>query len=142
MGRDQLVVSAERSSGISLEPKGATIPRPGYARRVSFEDALHDLGFVFSRRGRGGETWEQRATPYLTHYLQVLEDGTALFTWELAIGELMAAQGLQVGSDEHLNTFLFPKEDTRGPLDAAWVSAQMDAAEERLRTISLLTEGP
>lgn len=121
---------------------GATILRPGYARRVSFEDALRDLGFVFSRRGRGGETWEQRATPYLTHHLQVLEDGTALFTWELAIGELMAAQGLQVGSDEHLNTFLFPKEDARGPLDAAWVSARMDAAEERLRSISLLTHGP
>ena len=105
---------------------------------MSFEDALRDLGFSFSRRGRGGETWEHRATPSLTHYVQLLEDGSALFTWEVAIGELMAAHGLQVGSDEHLNTFLFPREDARGPRDAAWVSAQMDAAEERLRGISLL----
>jgi hypothetical protein len=105
---------------------------------VSFEDALRDLGFSFSRRGRGGDAWEHGATPYLTHHVQDAGDGTVLFTWEIAIGELMAAHGLQVGSDEHLNTFLFPREDARGPRDAAWVSAQMDAAEERLRAISLL----
>ena len=109
---------------------------------MSFEDALRDLGFAFSRRARSGDTWEHRATPYLTHYVQDAGDGSVLFTWEMAIGELMAAHGLQVGSDEHLNTFLVPRDDARGPRDAAWVSAQMDAAEERLRDISLLAAEP
>lgn len=109
---------------------------------MSFEDALRDLGFAFSRRGRSGDTWEHHATPYLTHYVQDPGDGSVLFTWEIAIGELMAVHGLQVGSDEHLNTFLFPRKDARGPREAAWVSAQMDAAEERLRRISLLAAEP
>jgi len=105
-----------------------------------FEDVLRDLGFVFSRAGRTGATYERTATPHLTYYVQDLGDGTALFTWELAIGELMASLGLQVGSDEHLNTFLYPREDARGPREAGWVAEQMDAVEERLRSLTLFDD--
>jgi hypothetical protein len=109
---------------------------------VEFEDALRDLGFAFARRGRAGETYAYPANPYLTYYVQDPGDGTVLFTWEFALGEWAAGLGLQVGSDEHLNTFLFPKQDARGPREAGWVSEQMDLVEERLRAVSFLDAAP
>lgn len=105
---------------------------------MGFEEALRDLGFTFSRRGRGGDTYEHRASDHLTYHVLDPGDGTLLFTWELAITEWAAARGMQVGSDEQLNTFLFPREDATGPRDAAWVSQQMDVVESRLREASLL----
>lgn len=107
---------------------------------MGFEDALRDLGFVFSRSGRGVTTYERPATPHLTYYLQDIGDGTLLFTWEFAIAEFMAEHGLQVGSDEHLNTFLYPREDARGPRDESWVAGQIDAVEERLRSLTLFDD--
>lgn len=105
---------------------------------MSFEDALRDLGFVFSRRGRGGATYAHNATEHLSYYVQDADDGTLLFTWEFAIGEWAASRGMQVGSDEHLNTFLFPREDARGPREGSWVAEQMDLVETRLRASSLV----
>lgn len=64
----------------------------------------------------------------------------ALFTWEFAIGDFAASQGLQVGSDEHLNTFLFPREDAVGPQEPAWVASQIERTEARLRSVRLLDE--
>jgi hypothetical protein len=72
--------------------------------------------------------------------VHVQTDGTALFTWEFAIGEYMSTLGLQVGSDEHLNTFLFPREDTRGPQEPAWLAAQVERTEALLRSISFLPD--
>lgn len=103
-----------------------------------FEDDLRDLGFVPERRSRGAVQHARRVNAYLTFYVHDAGDGTALFTWEFAIAEYMAGLGLQVGSDEHLNTFLYPREDARGPRDAAWVSEQMDRTEGLLRAISFV----
>jgi hypothetical protein len=105
---------------------------------VDFEETLRRLGFGPDREGRGVVHWAARPSDLLTFWVQVHDDGTALFTWEFAIGELAAAHGLQVGSDERLNTFLYPREDARGPQDAAWVAAQIERTEALLRSISLL----
>lgn len=108
---------------------------------MEFESALRDLGFAFSRRSRDAVHYAHRASPFLTYYVQAREDGSALFTWEFAIAEYVAGRGLQVGSDEHLNTFLFPREDAGGPQDAAWVSQQMDRVEDLLRSLSFVEPG-
>lgn len=105
---------------------------------MSFDEALRDLGFSPERAGWGIRHYARRPTAYLTYWVQAHEDGTALFTWELAIGELASARGLQVGSDEHLNTFLYPREDARGPQEGAWVASQLERTEALLRSISLL----
>jgi hypothetical protein len=105
---------------------------------VEFESVLRDLGFSFDREARGVSHYAQRPTRYLTYWVQVNDDGTALFTWEFAIGEFAAARGLQVGSDEHLNTFLYPREDDRGPQDGAWLASRLEQTEAVLRSISLL----
>lgn len=107
---------------------------------MDFEAALHDLGFSLSRRGRSGITYSRRSTPHLTYYVLDAEDGTLIFSWEFAVAEWAAGLGLQIGSDEHLNIFLYPKQDARGERDAGWVSQQMDLVEERLRGISFLEE--
>lgn len=106
-----------------------------------FERGLRDLGFAVARSGRRGVTFSRSPTPFLSYYVQDPGDGTALFTWEFAIAEYVAGLGLQVGSDEHLNTFLFPRQDAQGPRDPGWVSAQIDRVEETLRAISLV-DGP
>lgn len=107
---------------------------------MSFEDDLRDLGFSEERSGRGVRRFAKRATPHLTYWVQIHEGETALFTWEFAIAEYVATLGMQVGSDEHLNTFLYPRIDERGPQEAAWVAGCLERAEAALRGISLLEE--
>jgi hypothetical protein len=103
-----------------------------------FEEALARQGFSEVQERRGVRLFSASPSPYLTYWVHAQPDGSALFTWEFAIAEYMASLGLQVGSDERLNTFLFPKEDVRGPQDAAWLAAQMERTEAVLRSISLL----
>jgi hypothetical protein len=105
---------------------------------VEFDSVLWDLGFALERDNRGVRHYAQRPTRYLTYWVQAHEDGTALFSWEFAIGEFAAARGLQVGSDEHLNTFLYPRSDDRGPQDAAWVASRLELTEALLRSLSFL----
>jgi hypothetical protein len=105
---------------------------------VMFESTLGELGFRLERQARGVDHYARRPNRFLTYWVQVHDNGTALFTWEFAIGEYSATLGLQVGSDEHLNTFLFPREDARGPQDPAWLSGQIETTELLLRSVSLL----
>lgn len=105
---------------------------------MTFEDSLGALGFAFDREARGVRHYARRPNPYLTLWVQAHEDGTALFTWEFAIAEYAATLGLQVGSDEHLNTFLYPREDARGPQEPAWLASQIERTEALLRSITLL----
>ncbi len=105
---------------------------------MSFDEGVREMGFALGREARGVRYYAASPTPYLTYYVHAFEDGSALFTWEFAIGEYAATLGMQVGSDEHLNTFLFPQEDARGPQDAAWVASQLERTEAALRTFSLL----
>ena len=105
---------------------------------MAFEGTLAEFGFALEREGRGVRHYARRPTPFLTYWVQVHDDGTALFTWEFAIAEYAATLGLQVGSDEHLNTFLFPRQDARGPQDAAWLASQLERTEALLRSIAFL----
>jgi hypothetical protein len=72
---------------------------------------------------------------YLTYWLHVYDDDTALLTWEYAIVDYLATKGLQVGSSEALNLYMFPVEDDRGRRDAAWLAAALDRVEERLQSV-------
>jgi hypothetical protein len=104
---------------------------------MPFEATLTEWGFSLDRESRGIRHYLRRPNPYLTYWVQAHEDGTALFTWEFAIGEYAATLDLQVGSDEHLNTFLFPRRDARGPQDPAWLASQIERTEALLRSVSL-----
>jgi hypothetical protein len=105
---------------------------------VDFEEVLAQLGFREVQERRGVRFFSASPTDFLTYWVHVQQDGSALFTWEFAIAEYMATLGLQVGSDEHLNTFLFPKEDARGPQEPAWLAAQIERTEAVLRSVSLI----
>jgi hypothetical protein len=106
---------------------------------VAFEDDIEAVGFhpETGRSPRGVRVFTARPNPYLTYTVQAFEDGTALFTWEFAIGDYLASRGLQLGSDETLNQFLFPRTDDRGPQDAAWVAGAIERAELALREVRL-----
>lgn len=107
---------------------------------MTFEEALAGFGFTLDREVRVTRHYLLRPSSYLTYWLQAREDGTALFTWEFAIGSFAASLGLQVGSDEHLNSFLFPREDASGPQEPAWVAAQIERTEALLRSVRLLEQ--
>lgn len=108
---------------------------------MEFEDALRDLGFTLDQAKRDVRSFTKRPNRFLTYSALAYPDGTALFTFEFAIAEYMATKGFQVGSDEHLNTFLYPKMDARGPQDAAWLAQQIDRTEALFQSISLLEAG-
>jgi hypothetical protein len=106
---------------------------------VSFEDDLATLGFrpETGRSPRGVRIFTSHPSPFLTFTVQAFEDATALFTWEFAVGEYLSTKGLQLGSDETLNQFLFPRSDDRGPQDVAWVASQIEKAEQTLASVRL-----
>ncbi|HET8526789.1 MAG TPA: hypothetical protein VFM81_09155 [Actinomycetota bacterium] len=104
---------------------------------MGFEEALAKLGFdpATGRSPRGARTFVAEPNPYLTYTVQTFDDGTALFTWEFAVGEYLRTKGIQFGSDETLNQFAFPREDERGPQDGAWLVGCVERAEAQLASI-------
>lgn len=106
---------------------------------MGFEEALVAFGFVreTGRSPRGVAVWTARPNPYLTHTVQRSEDGTALFTWEFAVGEYLATKGIQFGSDETLNQFIFPRADERGPQEGEWLARAIERAEAMLASVRL-----
>jgi hypothetical protein len=103
---------------------------------VGFEEALATFGFhPAERSARGAKTFVAAPNPYLTYTVQAFADGTALFTWEFAVGEYLLTKGIQFGSDETLNQFAFPREDTRGPQDGAWLADAVERAEAQLASV-------
>lgn len=101
---------------------------------MDFEEALDALGFrpATGRMPHGVRVYTAEPNRYMTHTVQAFEDGTALFTWEFAVGEYLATKGIQFGSDETLNQFMFPRQDERGPQDGAWLAAAIERAEAAL----------
>ena len=112
---------------------------------MEFEDALQELGFVRADERpvtRGSRIHAMRPNRFLTYFVHTYADGTALFTFEFAIGEYLSTVGLQVGSDEHLNQFLYPRMDVRGTQDAAWLADAIDHAEALLGAVDFVDSAP
>ena len=105
---------------------------------MDFHEALEQLGFVLSqdRRSRGLQTFSAQPNRFLTYWIHAYDDGSALFTWEFAITDYLLELGMQLGSGEALNVYMFPARDERGPQEAAWVAGVMDRADARLRSIN------
>jgi len=106
----------------------------------TFQEDLTALGFrPMQDRGTGVVQFAAEATPYLTYWVHWNRpEATVLFTWEFAVGEFMDARDLQIGANEPLNQYLFPKLDARGPQDISFVAQEMDRADQVLRSLSLL----
>jgi hypothetical protein len=104
---------------------------------MSFEDALADRGFgpVSGRMPRDVLVFEAHPNRFLTYSVQAFGDGTALFSWEFAVGEYLSTKGIQFGSDETLNQFAYPRRDLRGPQDAAWLASAIEQAESLLAEV-------
>jgi hypothetical protein len=113
---------------------------------VDLEEAAQALGFR-SRQGRnagtaGAKVLESKPNAFMTFVLQLHNDGTALFTWEFALGEYLALRGIQMGSDETLNQFVYPREDLRGPQEASWLVSAIERTEATLSEIDLAHPEP
>ncbi len=104
---------------------------------MGFAEALADLGFERVEERVGAVLYASRPNRYMTYWVHAYEDGTALFTWEFAIADYLATKGIQVGSDEALNQYAYPREDVRGPQDPAWLAAAIDRTEAMLSAIRL-----
>jgi hypothetical protein len=106
---------------------------------MGFEEALAKLGFhpATERSQRGAQTYVAEPNQYLTYTVQAFDDGTALFTWEFAVGEYLRTKGIQFGSDETLNQFAYPRQDVRGPQDGTWLASAVEHAEALLADVRL-----
>lgn len=106
---------------------------------MDFDEALARLGFAPSsdRTPFGVRAFVARPNRFLTYTVQAFDDGTALFSWEFAVGEYLATKGIQFGSDETLNQFAYPRADARGPQDGAWLARAVEQAEALLADIRL-----
>jgi hypothetical protein len=106
---------------------------------MEFREALVAHGFRESdeRRVGAGRSRHFVATPnrFMTYAVHVYEDGSAIFSWEFAIADYLANHEIQVGSDEALNQFMFPREDVRGPQDAVWLDSVIDRTELQLASL-------
>jgi hypothetical protein len=106
---------------------------------VNFDEVLATLGFdpETGRTPRGVAVYHAHPNPFLTYTVQAFEDGTALFSFEFALGEYLATKGIQVGSDEALNQFAYPRQDIRGRQDGAWLMSAIEQAEALLADVRL-----
>jgi hypothetical protein len=107
---------------------------------MDFDEALERFGFrVRDERGFAREAHLYVAAPnrYMTYMVHAYPDGSAIFSWEFALGEFLLTRGIQVGSDETLNQFAYPRVDVRGEQDGAWLAAAIDQAEALLADVRL-----
>jgi hypothetical protein len=104
---------------------------------VDFEEALVKHGFhpAAGRTPRGVQVLIAEPNPFLTYTVQAFDDGTALFSWEFAVGEYLRTKGIQFGSDETLNQFMFPREDSRGPQEDDWLAGAIQRAQTQLASL-------
>jgi hypothetical protein len=99
---------------------------------MAFQDELGLLGYRLAQEKRDGtRTFSLARNRFLTYWLHLPADDDApgLFTWEFALGEYMDEYGLQVGSNEPLNQYLFPQVDTEVVQDMAEVVKAMERTE-------------
>jgi hypothetical protein len=105
---------------------------------MEFADALDRFGFREQRERRSdSRSFIAEPNSFLTYTVHAYEDGTALFSWEFALGEYLLTKGIQFGSDETLNQFAYPRTDVRGPQDGAWLAGAIDQAEALLADVRL-----
>src|SRR5436309_9822256 len=104
---------------------------------MEFAEALSRLGFRLSqeRASRGARMYSLSPNRYVTYWVHQYDDGTALFTWEFAVTDYLLERGIQLGSSETLNLYMFPREDIRGPQDAAWLAQAIDQVEVALGSV-------
>ena len=104
---------------------------------MGFEETLATLGFhpASGRTPKDVQVLVAEPNPFLTYTVQAFDDGTALFSWEFAVGEYLRTKGIQFGSDETLNQFAFPREDTRGPQDGIWLIEAVERAIAQLASL-------
>jgi hypothetical protein len=100
---------------------------------VEFAEALARFGFAADpARSIGGgdaELYTAQPNSFMTYSVYAYADGSALFSWEFALGDYLARRGIQVGSDEALNQFMYPREDLRGRQDGAWLVGAIERTE-------------
>lgn len=106
---------------------------------MDFDEALARLGFARSagRTPAGVRIYDAHPNRFLTYTVQAFDDGSALFSFEFALGDYLATKGIQVGSDEALNQFAYPREDLQGPQDGAWLASAVEHAEALLADVRL-----
>ena len=104
---------------------------------MDFASSLASHGFSRStgRSPRGVQVFVASPNRFLTYTVQAFGDGTALFSWEFAVGEYLSTKGIQFGSDETLNQFAFPREDERGPQETEWLAGCIERAEAQLASV-------
>jgi hypothetical protein len=104
---------------------------------MDFAEALDRHGFrgADDRPTRVAKRYSAAPNPFMNLYVQVYDDGTALFTWEFAIAEYLTERGIQVGDGEVLNLFMYPARDERGPQDPAWLTSVLDRTDALLRSL-------
>ena len=107
---------------------------------MDFGEALVRFGFALGEErgfGQGSQLYVANPNRFLTYTVHAYPDGTAIFSWEFALGEYLQTKGIQVGSDETLNQFAYPREDVRGQQDGAWLASAVEQAETLLAAVRL-----
>ena len=103
---------------------------------MEFREALDRLGFHPSDdRGlgsAGAELFTASPNRYMTYTVHAFRDGTAILSWEFAIADYLATKGIQIGSDEALNQFMYPRQEIRGLQDGAWLVGAVERTEAML----------
>lgn len=99
---------------------------------MEFIEALARFGFESQEPrgfGKDAELYVAEPNRFLTYTVHAYADGSAIFSWEFALGEYLLTKGIQVGSDETLNQFAYPREELRGSQDGAWLTSAIERTE-------------
>jgi hypothetical protein len=111
---------------------------------MDFGEALRRAGFTLSqdRSSRGFQTFAAHPNRFLTYWVHAYDDGSALLTWEFDIVDYLLELGIQLGSSETLNLYMFPVEDMRGRQEPVWLAHAIELVEAKLRSVDFVTPLP
>ncbi len=137
-------MSTESASSVASRRTTVSLPSARHrwvcdAAAVDFAEALVRLGFAESaeRVFRQPDVRLYTASPnaFVTYTVHAYPDGSAILTWEFALGDLLGERGIQIGSSEPLNQYMYPTTDLRGRQDGAWLVGAVEQTEALLSSI-------
>jgi len=106
---------------------------------MDLEEALTRLGFTPSNergfRQPDVSLFTARPNDFMTFSVHTYPDGSAIFSWEFALGEYLDLHDIQIGSPEPLNQFMYAQHDLRGQQDGAWLIGAIEQTEALLSSI-------
>jgi hypothetical protein len=108
---------------------------------MTLHDELLEAGFELISSRPDMARYSRRSNPYLQWWVVVNGDATADVQWEFELGQYLRDKGFHVSVQDELSLLLYPRAESRGPADQAFIAQVIEQTEAQLASVNLVTGG-